>query len=178
MDEIRKEFPWETVGGYDLYEVMSALQKTIRRGDQDAALYWATELYLSGYEGHAWGRLLVIASEDVGIADPMVFVQVRLLHDTWKERKKEKDARLYFVDAVLRLARADKSRIADHAAIVFFEGPRSHRDIPDYALDVHTEAGRKLGRGNAHFFAEGTKLERASGMDPYEQDAREIRTRQ
>ena len=43
----RTTFPWATVGGYDFYEVLSALQKTIKRGLRDDALFWATELYLS-----------------------------------------------------------------------------------------------------------------------------------
>ena len=173
--EAQRQFPWKTVGGYDLYEVMSALQKTIRRGDRDAALYWATEMYLSDYDAQAWRRMLVIASEDVGIADPMVFVQVRLLYETWLERKKEEDAKLYFTDAVLRLVSAAKSRITDSAAIVFFEGIRPYRDIPDYALDVHTEAGRQMGRGYSHFFAEGAQLKGSRAPDPYEDRAKEIR---
>jgi replication-associated recombination protein RarA len=168
-------FPWPTVGGYDYYEVVSALQKTIRRGDRDAAIFWATELYLSKYEAHAWRRMLVIASEDIGVADPFVFVQIRLLYDTWVERKKEDDAKLFFVDAILRLVDAAKCRITDSATIVFFEGDRPHKDIPDYALDVHTEAGRRLGRGYAHFFTEGAKLETATIPDPYEHQAKEIR---
>lgn len=172
-----KKFPWLTVGGHDLYEVMSALQKTIRRGDRDAALYWASELYLSEYESHAWRRLLIIASEDVGLADPLVFVQIRLLYDTWLERKKEGDAKLYFTDAVLRLVSAAKCRITDSATIVFFEGERSRRDIPDYALDLHTNAGRRLGRGYDHFFTEGAKLESITLPDPYERQAKEIRIR-
>lgn len=172
-----KTFPWPTIGGYDYYEVVSALQKTIRRGDRDSALFWSTELYLSEYVAHAWRRLLVIASEDVGLADPLIFVQIRLLYDTWTERKKEDDAKLYFIDAVLRLVNAAKCRITDNATIVFFEGERSHRDIPDYALDVHTEAGRRLCRGYSHFFTEGAKLESTTLPDPYERYAEKIRTK-
>lgn len=168
-------FPWPTVGGYDYYEVVSALQKTIRRGDRDAALFWATELYLSKYEAHAWRRMLIIASEDVGIAAPFVFIQIRLLYDTWVERKKEDDAKLFFIDAILRLVDAAKCRITDSATIVFFEGERPRKDIPDYALDVHTEAGRRLGRGYSHFFTEGAKLENITIPDPYERRAKEIR---
>jgi replication-associated recombination protein RarA len=121
--------------------------------------------------------MLVIASEDIGVADPMVFVQVRLLYETWLERKKEGDAVLYFTDAVLRLASASKSRITDNAAIVFFEGERPHRDIPDYALDIHTETGRRMGRGYSHFFEEGAQLEGSKAPDPYEERAKEIRMR-
>lgn len=168
-------FPWLTKGGYDFYEVLSALQKTIRRGDKEAALYWSTELYLSEYEAHAWKRLLIIATEDVGMADPMIFVQIRALYDSWLERKKESDAKLFFIDAVLRLVNATKWRGTDSALIVFFEGERSHRDIPDYALDVHTNAGRRLGRGYEHFFIEGAKIENSTLQDPYEKQAKEIR---
>ena len=169
-------FPWNTVGGYDFYEVLSALQKTIRRGERDAALYWSTELYLSEYADHAWRRLIVIASEDVGIADPMVFVQIRLLYETWKERKKESEAKLFFVDAVLRLVLAPKSRITDNALIVFFEGSRPRFEMPDFALDVHTAKGRQMGRGQKHFFEEGARTVPSFINDPYERDAKEIRT--
>lgn len=171
-----KTFPWNTVGGYDFYEVLSALQKTIRRGDRDSALFWSTELYLSEYALHAWRRLLVIASEDVGIADPHVFVQVRALYDTWVERKKEGDAKLFFVDAVLRLVSAKKSRITDNALVVFFEGERPRIEIPDFALDIHTSRGRELGHGQKHFFSEGVQLENSTLSDPYERDAKEIRS--
>jgi replication-associated recombination protein RarA len=64
----RREFPWPTVLGYDLYEVMSAMQKSIRRGLEEDALFWGTELYLSDLADQAWSRLLVISSEDVGLA--------------------------------------------------------------------------------------------------------------
>ena len=37
MTKEKKEFPWPTVGGYNLYDVMSALQKSIRRGLEDDA---------------------------------------------------------------------------------------------------------------------------------------------
>jgi replication-associated recombination protein RarA len=169
-----QNFPWPTVGNYDFYEVLSALQKTIRRGDLDGALFWATELYLSEYGSHAWKRFLVIASEDIGIADPVVFVQIRSLYDTWNERKKEGDGRLYFVDAVFRLVNAAKSRIIDHATIVYFEGERPKREIPDYAIDIHTNKGRILGRGYEHFFTEGAKLKERSLPDFFEERAKEI----
>ena len=48
-------------------------------GPADAAVYWATELDLSGYTAWAWKRIRVIASEDVGIAEPTletVFIQL------------------------------------------------------------------------------------------------------
>ncbi len=171
----RTTFPWATVGGYDFYEVLSALQKTIRRGLRDDALFWATELYLSGYETHAWRRFLIIACEDIGIANRNTFVEIRALWLTWLERKKEDDAKLYFVDALLRLIESAKCRITDHATITFFEGERIPLEIPDYALDVHTDRGRAKGRGYKHFFEEGATLESVTLPDPYEKRAKAIR---
>lgn len=171
------QFPWSTIGGYDYYEVLSALQKSIRRGLEEDSLFWATELYLSDYAAHAWSRFLVIASEDIGLADSAVFAQVHALYETWKNRKKEGDARLYFTHALLILARAPKSRIVDHALITFFEGDRNQlkRDIPDWALDVHTSRGRFLGRGCEHFFSVGASLKNSYLDDVYESRAKEIR---
>ena len=47
-------------------------------------------------------------------------------------------------------------------------------EIPDYALDMHTYRGRKMGRRIGHFFTEGAKLENQAMEDPYEQIAFEI----
>ena len=47
MGDAQESFPWQTVGGYDFYEVLSALQKSIRRCLEEDALFWASELYLS-----------------------------------------------------------------------------------------------------------------------------------
>jgi replication-associated recombination protein RarA len=126
----RREFPWPTVLGYDFYEVLSAMQKTIRRGLEEDALFWGTELYLSDYADHAWSRLLVISSEDVGLAST-AGIYVKVLNDMYRRNKKSGEARLYFTHAILLLARSPKSRIVDHATIVSFEGPREKRALPD-----------------------------------------------
>jgi hypothetical protein len=76
-----------TPGGYLAGEVASALQKEIRRGHEREALFWATELELKGNGQYVWKRLKIIASEDVGIADSNVAVQVRALHENWKDVK-------------------------------------------------------------------------------------------
>lgn len=171
----KKEFPWITIGGYDFYDVLSALQKSIRRGLEDDSLFWATELYLSDYTDHAWQRFHVIAAEDIGLASPETISDIQALHNDWKTRKKDGDGKLFFIQAVLILVRAPKSRIVDHATIKYFEGPREKREIPDYAKDKHTSSGRALGRGYQHFFDEGAILENKTLDDPYEVFARNIR---
>ena len=65
----------------------------------------------------------------------------------------------------------------DHALIHHFTNhAKLKRPIPDFALDKHTAAGKRLGRGAEHFFAEGIKLENESGEDPYRELARQTLT--
>ncbi len=71
----------KTASGYLNSECTSAMQKCIRRGLEEDALFWATELDLAGYGAYVWKRLQIIASEDIGLADPNVCVQVRALYD-------------------------------------------------------------------------------------------------
>lgn len=162
-----------TQGGYAMSEVASALQKCIRRGEEDGALFWATELDLSGYGEYAFKRLRIMASEDVGLADTDVVNCVRALWANFVEAKKKDDPhhpeRLYLVHATMLLARSRKSRAVDNACVAFYLGARVKREIPDVALDKHTLRGRRMGRGFEHFFGEGAKLvnEAQEVADPY-----------
>jgi replication-associated recombination protein RarA len=145
-------------------------------------LYWASELDLAGYANYVWKRLRIIASEDVGLADPHAAVVVRTLYENWREFVREIRARsgehgphrLFLVHAVLYLARAKKSRIVDHATMVMYRGTRPELEIPDHALDRHTKRGRRLGRGHAHFFDVAAQLENESLPDPYREQARKV----
>lgn len=160
-----------TPGGYKVGEVASAMQKCIRRGLAEDALFWATELDLTrtgpdctGFGEYVWKRLKIIASEDVGLADNSAAPTIQALYQHWLEQRKKKDTRhaperLFMVHAVLYLAHTVKNRMVDHALIAMYEAPRSARPIPDFALDRHTVAGRKLRRGWKHFWKEGARLE-------------------
>lgn len=171
-----------TPGGYKCGEVASALQKSIRPGLIDDALFWATELDLAGFGEYVFKRLVIIASEDVGLADPLACVVVNSLRANWREQHKKRDSRhaperLFLVHAVIYLSQCCKSRMVDNALIVHYEGPRAHRPIPDFALDRHTLAGRALRRGWEHFFTEGTKIaNEAPLIDPYASEAPGIRS--
>ena len=115
----------KTLGGYLNSECTSAMQKCIRRGLEEEALFWATDLDLAGYGAYVWKRLRIIASEDIGLADPNLWVQVRVLYERKKDRSPAE--RLFLVQAVLLCVRAKKSR--------------------DFALDMHTSRGRRMDRG-------------------------------
>lgn len=167
-----------TTGGHQLNEVASALQKAIRRGLEDEALYWGVELDRSNFGEYAWKRLRIITSEDVGLAEPFLPATIHALYQNWLDQRRKRDLkhgpeRLFLVHAILLLVRARKSRIVDHALITYYAN-HAARAIPDYALDKHTGAGRRLGRGVEHFFADGIRLEnRAELPDPYENSAKE-----
>ena len=163
------------IESYDVFEAMSALQKSIRRGLEEDSLHWATEMYLNGHAAQAWGRLLIIASEDIGVADSSVFLLIAALQKAWKDLRGDGAARLHFVHAVLALVRAPKSRIVDNALMVYFEGSREQKEIPDWSLDKHTRRGKNMGRGNAHFFEIWSILENQTLVDPYLERAKQIR---
>jgi replication-associated recombination protein RarA len=163
-----------------------ALQKSIRRSDERGALFWATELELSGFGGYVWKRLRIISSEDVGLAEPLMPLLVRSLYENWLEETKRQKTpgyegfhRVFLVHAVVALARARKSRMLDHALVVMYAGERPTPEVPDYALDRHTQRGRELGRGFDHFVAEGARLENEAGdvADEYADEARELLAR-
>ena len=182
------QFRWatqKTPGGYTNEEVRSAFQKEIRRGNEYEALFWATELELAGYAKYVWKTMLIISAEDVGVAEPTLPASIWSLFQTWEwfqkhDRKAEGESvygYLFFVQAVMLLARAKKSRMVDNALAVMYEQDRSKlgMEIPDYALDEHTSRGRRMGRGAEHFWAEAGKLEnQLDEPDPYAETARKV----
>ena len=169
----------KTPHGHKVGEVASALQKDVRRNNEREALYWAYELALTGYSNYAWKRLRIIASEDVGPGTPMMAVLIRTLYENFNEQKKadkgdEGNAVLFLAHAVIALCRAEKSRVVDTALVVLIGGPegRARFEIPDYALDMHTAAGRRLKRGAEHFYEECAAVSPEADVDdPYLDEA-------
>ena len=135
--------------GYSAYEVVSALQKAIRRSDVDAALYWCTELGQS-YLPWLWKRLRIISSEDVAPTAGVV-AEIDALYQRYHEKIKSGDTDLglyWAMQATVILATAPKGRLIDVAWEHFVERSEKleRREIPDEALDGHTRRGRQLGR--------------------------------
>lgn len=158
----------KTNGGYPLDEVTSSLQKCIRRGLEQEAMYWALEMSESGYGQYLWRRLLVISSEDIGPADPEALL---LTYASWAATKdsttsfsKAPGMRLEFLGPViLHLCRAPKNREGDD--FTWFIMERRQRgwtlQVADYSLDDHTARGRGMKRGRKFWFEEASKLENA-----------------
>lgn len=158
-----KDFQLLTKKGYDFFEVSSAFQKAVRRNSEEEACYWATELYNSGYDKYIWKRILIITSEDVGIAEPHLPATIKALHDSYFWLKQEKTGdqiRLQLFHAIVLLCRAKKSRLIDWTKNYFHHKHETHNlEIPDYALDVHTRRGKMKGRSIQYFHDESSKVE-------------------
>lgn len=188
-------FKVETNKGYELRHISSAYQKAVRRGDEAKALYWGYELYRSGYHFYAWKRLLIMVSEDIGLAESNLASQVKALFDIYEvfakiAKKKDKgieeeDQReqmpepIHFIHALLLCVRAKKSRVCDNAKIYYDfllddnlpNKPPEYKvnmAIPDYALDKHTSSGRQLKRGGVHWLAVGAKLNNMANVEKEE----------
>ena len=181
-------FQRQTEGGYPFDEVASALQKSIRRGLEEDAMYWAIEME-TRFPDYLWKRLQIISIEDIGIVDMQTVLYIAEMRRLYQELKKEYDKepkrksrsfRMVLSNAILAMCRAKKSRIGDEFQIVMY-GRREDGlkiDIPDYALDMHTGKGRALKRGAEHFWNEGVKLENELGLEnPYTEEAVNIRMR-
>ncbi len=159
--------PWvdvKTYHGYPADQIISALQKEIRRGLEENAVFLAYEMVITSpaLEDKLWQRLMVISVEDVGFGEPnapvllnALFQMVQAFDRSLGERK------LFAVHAVRYLCKCQKDRSSDEMIVwtkLAFEQETARPEIPDYALDMHTAEGQKMGRGARHFFEVGTQL--------------------
>ncbi len=171
-----------TGGGYDLHELLSALQKCIRRGMEYEAVHFALELEAFGKSGPTilWNRLKIIACEDIGPANPMMPVFIDIMQKNYlaeKSKLGENNCKLYLVNAVVCLCFSQKSRISDDLLnVVYTEREKEGKTlpIPEYALDKHTARGKALGKGIEDFFSEGNKLENEAFSNRYTERAKEL----
>jgi replication-associated recombination protein RarA len=159
--------PWtrvRTLHDLPADEVISALQKEIRRGNMENAALLAYEMLTTSPEMEAflWSRLQVISVEDVGLGNISAPVLVETLFQMHQRiTRPQGDRYLFAIHAVRVLCQSEKERGSDEllnwvSRAVNNEGRLP--DIPDYALDMHTQRGQAMGRDFAHFLAEASKV--------------------
>ena len=160
--------PWtrvQTVHGFWADELVSALQKSIRRGLVENAALVAYEMYASGEacEDQVWSRLQIISVEDVGFGNLQAPLLIHALDDFRRRASRQTADRLiYLVHAVRALALSQKDRTSDEMATWVrqaVERGEAQPDVFDVALDMHTRRGREMGRDFRHWFAEGARVE-------------------
>lgn len=165
--------PWSKVttrNGIQGDLVISALQKSIRRGLTEEAVTFAYEMYISSeqFEDKLWRRLLAISVEDVGYGDLSAPVLINSLNQIRKEFPyTDGDRPMFFIHAVRYLSAVPKDRTSDNlkniVKLEFLHGRKP--EIPDFAYDKHTEQGRAMGRDSKHFQLEGSILENEISVD-------------
>lgn len=153
----------KTKHGYTADEVISALQKSIRRGKEDDAVFFAYEMLVSGDDlsEKFWQRVRVISVEDVGLANPQLTVIVYSLYQNYLSLKGQGDAFLQALFAVVLLTRSGKSRYIDELYNNLKEKVEKENykvEIPDYALDKHTQKGEAIRRGDLHFWETASQI--------------------
>ena len=161
-----------SVNGYGVDELRSVLQKSIRRGWVEDAALAAYELFSSGPETEEilWRRLEIIATEDVGLGLVTAPAIIEALNQQRQRMPDRGDRWIYCAHAVRLLATAQKDNmsmeLAGWAREVVARGERKV-EVQDFMLDLHTRKGASMGRGKAHWWNEGARLEnRAPGYDP------------
>jgi replication-associated recombination protein RarA len=159
--------PWvdvKTYHGLPADQVISALQKEIRRGHTENAVLLAYEMVITSLalEDYLWKRLLVVSVEDVGFGEPSAPVMLNALYQMVRTFDRSMGERkLFAVHAVRYLCGCTKDRTSDEMVnwvIQAVADGTARPAIPDYALDMHTAEGRARGRGKRHFWEEGARL--------------------
>jgi putative ATPase len=142
-------------GGDEFYDQISALHKSVRGSNPDAALYWLCRMLDGGADPLYLGRRLIrMASEDIGLADPRA---LRLALDAVEtyERLGSPEGELALAEAAVYLACAPKSNavyVAYNSARTFVRDDKS-RPVPVHLRNAPTRLMKELGYGHAYRYA-------------------------
>lgn len=141
--------------GDSFYDQISALHKSVRGSDPDAALYWLCRMLDGGADARYLARRIIrMAWEDIGLADPRA---IQLANDaaTTYERLGSPEGELALAQAVIYLAVAAKSNAgykAHNLAKAFVKNDKS-RDVPLHLRNAPTKLTKKMGHGKNYRYA-------------------------
>ena len=184
---------FQTDARYNIFDVSSLLQKSVRRSDEEVAAWAAWELVRSGYDNMFWKRILTIATEDTSIESD-VTTQVRSLYqlgtgqvdvvDGWSAENER--GRVCALRAAVVCAQAQSSRLCDYLNNTFSriaeervnaaeEGREPRYDFPadeltpegryDVAFDMHTSIGSGKNRGYGHFLVHSSRTDSMTDLE-------------
>ena len=155
---VQKRAPIYDKGQESHYNLISALHKSLRGSDCDAALYWFARMLAGGEDPHYIARRLVrFAVEDIGLADPSALTQTVAAWQAF-ERIGSPEGELALAQAVIYLATAPKSNAAYKA---FGAAQRSARESgslapPAHILNAPTKLMSDLGYGKGYAYDHDT----------------------
>ena len=133
----RKVVLYDKEGDYH-FDTISAYIKSVRGSDPDAALYWLARMVLAGEDPHyIFRRMLILASEDVGMADPQALVFVESAAAAF-DRVGMPEGRFHLAHATLYLATAPKSNssLGFFDALALLESEQRAGETPNHLRDA------------------------------------------
>ena len=136
------------------YNLISALHKSLRGSDPQAALYWLARMLVAGEEPlYVLRRLVRFASEDVGLADPQAMVQCLVAKDAY-DFLGSPEGELAIVQACLYLATAPKSNAAYTAQKAAWKSARDTGSLmpPMNIVNAPTKLMKSLGYGKDYAY--------------------------
>jgi putative ATPase len=142
-------------GGDAFYDQISALHKAVRGSDPDAALYWLCRMLDGGCEPQYVARRLVrMASEDIGNADPRALSLALAAWDTF-DRLGSPEGELGLAQVVLYLASVPKSNAAyvAYRKAAAFVSEHGSAPVPMHLRNAPTRLLRELGHGSGYRYA-------------------------
>jgi len=154
-------------GGDNFYDQISALHKSVRGSNPDAALYWTCRMLDAGADPRYIARRLIrAAAEDIGLADPRA-LQIALNASETYERLGSPEGELALAQAALYLACAPKSNaayLAYNEARAFIAGDKS-RPVPEHLRNAPTRLMKELGFGHGYRYVHDEPEAYAAGED-------------
>jgi putative ATPase len=132
------------------YDVISAFIKSIRGSDPDATLFWLARMLEAGEDARFIARRMIVhASEDVGLADPRALL-IAVAAAQAVEHVGLPEARLNLAEAAIYLARAPKSNSVYTALSKAMEDAVSADPVPEHLRDASYAGAKKLGHGQGY----------------------------
>ena len=152
--------------GEEHFNLISALHKSLRESDADAALYWLARMLASGEDPlYVARRMIRFASEDVGLADPQALLQALAARESYHILGSP-EGELALAQAVVYLAMAPKS-------IAVYDGYKAARrtveerpadPVPKVIRNASTKLMKEIGYGDGYVYAPHTE-EGVGGID-------------
>ncbi|MCB1120576.1 MAG: replication-associated recombination protein A [Verrucomicrobiae bacterium] len=137
------------------YNTASAFIKSMRGGDPDAALYWMAKMLAGGEDPRFIARrLIILASEDVGLADPMALPLAVATKEAC-EFVGQPECELNLAHAVIYLATAPKSNTSTVALGKVKQHLRENtiQPVPIWLQDSHSKVSKQAGQGKGYLYS-------------------------
>jgi putative ATPase len=142
-------------GGDAFYDQISALHKSVRGSNPDAALYWLVRMLYGGADPRYLSRRLIrMAAEDIGLADPRALRLALDAAETY-ERLGSPEGELALAEATVYLACAAKSNAVYNAynQVRAFVAKDQSRPVPEHLRNAPTQLMKQLGYGKLYRYA-------------------------